>query len=126
MKLRIKGNSIRLRLTKPDLERFAANGTLSETLDFGEGESGLTYTLSVATDNDDMLRADFDGGELRVTLPAVQSAEWTSTERVGLTGEAQNGITILVEKDFACLTPRHGEDESEMFSNPLASHCEAA
>jgi hypothetical protein len=27
-------------------------------------------------------------------------------------------LTILVEKDFACLTPREGEDESDMFPNP--------
>ena len=26
--------------------------------------------------------------------------------------------TILVEKDFQCLAPREGEDESDMFPHP--------
>jgi hypothetical protein len=29
-------------------------------------------------------------------------------------------LRILVEKDFACLAPREGEDESDMFPNPLS------
>ena len=28
-------------------------------------------------------------------------------------------LNILVEKDFACLAPREGEDESDMFPHPL-------
>ena len=29
-------------------------------------------------------------------------------------------LAILVEKDFACLAPREGEDESDMFPHPDA------
>jgi hypothetical protein len=28
-------------------------------------------------------------------------------------------LSILVEKDFACLSPREGEDEMELFPHPL-------
>ncbi|MGH8167708.1 MAG: DUF7009 family protein [Woeseiaceae bacterium] len=28
-------------------------------------------------------------------------------------------LSILVEKDFACLAPREGEDDSDKFPNPL-------
>jgi hypothetical protein len=30
-------------------------------------------------------------------------------------------LKILVEKDFACLAPREGEDESDMFPHPKAA-----
>ncbi len=30
-----------------------------------------------------------------------------------------DALKILVEKDSACLTPREGEDESDMFLHPL-------
>jgi len=29
-------------------------------------------------------------------------------------------LSILVEKDFACLAPREGEDETDMYPNPKA------
>ena len=37
MKLRIKGNSIRLRLLRSEVERFTANGKISEEVRFGPG-----------------------------------------------------------------------------------------
>ena len=30
-----------------------------------------------------------------------------------------NSLKILVDKDFACLAPREGEDESDMIPHPL-------
>lgn len=30
-------------------------------------------------------------------------------------------LKILLEKDFACLAPREGEDESELYSHTLAA-----
>ena len=35
MKIRIKGNSIRLRLTKTEVDNFAANGFVEEKTEFG-------------------------------------------------------------------------------------------
>jgi hypothetical protein len=53
---------------------------------------------------------------------------WASSEQVSITGEQQhnNGdkLVILVEKDFACLAPREGEDESDMFPHPQAGEAE--
>ena len=47
-----------------------------------------------------------------------------STEQVAIAGEQRldDGalLTLLVEKDFACLAPRPGEDESDMFPHPEA------
>ena len=45
MKIRIKGNSLRYRLTKTDVERFSSDGYLQEQTVFGNGM--LTYALQV-------------------------------------------------------------------------------
>jgi hypothetical protein len=34
-------------------------------------------------------------------------------------------LGILVEKDFACLAPREGEDESDMYPHPEAKQGES-
>ena len=43
MKIRIKGNAIRYRLTRSDVDKFSANGYIEETTDFGR--QTLTYAL---------------------------------------------------------------------------------
>jgi hypothetical protein len=61
---------------------------------------------------------------LTVRLPEAAVLEWAGAEQVSLAGEQvlDDGETlrILVEKDFACLTPREGEDESDMYAHPDA------
>jgi hypothetical protein len=47
---------------------------------------------------------------------------WAASEQVSIEGEQTlddgEKLSILVEKDFACLAPRPGEDESDMYANP--------
>ncbi len=46
MKLRIRGNSLRLRVTRPELEQLASGRPVIERLTFGAGAQ-LRYELSV-------------------------------------------------------------------------------
>ena len=50
--------------------------------------------------------------------------QWAESENVSIASEQllDDGgqLKILVEKDFACLAPREGEDESDMFPHPDA------
>jgi hypothetical protein len=52
---------------------------------------------------------------------------WAASELVSIDGEQglDDGsvLRILVEKDFACLAPRAGEDESDMFPHPGSEPC---
>ncbi len=61
---------------------------------------------------------------LTVRLPESTVLAWATTEQVSIAGEQSLGdgdkLSILVEKDFTCLAPREGEDESDMFPNPNA------
>ena len=44
MKLRLRGNSLRLRLSQTDLRAFLETGAVRETTAFG-GDSAVTYAL---------------------------------------------------------------------------------
>lgn len=120
MKLRIKGNSIRLRLTRSEVAEFAQTGKFGETSFFGPGRGDqLIYSIEV-TDSDS-LSASFRDGRLTVHIPQHLADEWTSTENVGIEGVSSIGsygeIHILVEKDFVCLT-RDDEDPNENYPHP--------
>lgn len=66
--------------------------------------------------------AIFADNAIIVRLPETQVQAWANSEQVSITGEQalndSGSLSILVEKDFACLAPRPGEDESDMFEHP--------
>lgn len=123
MKLRIRGNSIRLRLTKGEVEQFAKSGFVEETLEFGPDQTAFKYQLIARSDETELAR--FDDGRLFVSVPLEEVNAWTTSDQVGLeySQPIDHGRTlrILVEKDFACLTERAGEDDSDAFDNPLSA-----
>jgi hypothetical protein len=122
VKIRIRDNSIRLRLTKGEVDAIRDNGVVTSTTGFPGGRR-FSYSLesSPASVNP---AAFYSDNEIRVRLPETQVLAWTTTEQVSIAGEQvlDDGekLSILVEKDFACLEPRPGEDEADMFSHPGA------
>ncbi len=74
------------------------------------------------------LAAIYSDNEIRIRLPETQVLAWAATEQVSIEGEQTlddgEKLSILVEKDFACLAPRPGEDESDMYANPDADSAE--
>ncbi len=121
MKLRIKGNSIRLRLTQSEIRQIGAGQTVREEVCFGTGH--LAYALH-ADPAIHAPEARFREGEILVRLPADVATRWALTEQVGIeervAGSAGNQLHILIEKDFQCLHKRPGEDESDHYKNPAA------
>ena len=120
MKLRIQGNSIRVRLTQTEVNNLGEGIDCISHLDFPNGNR-LSYRLSVAT----ALACDFSDNVITVSLPKTAVKAWATTDQVGIKGDLnlENGdkLSILVEKDFQCLTER-AEDESDLFPNPKESH----
>jgi hypothetical protein len=61
---------------------------------------------------------------LTVRVPHLDIVRWADSDQVTISADQKLGdgdtLAILVEKDFACLAPRDGEDESDMFPNPRA------
>lgn len=122
MKLRIQDNSIRLRLTRGEVDRVQREGQVTAAAAF-PGGSKLRYALESATGAGG-IEASFTADRLVVRVPEPAVRQWASSEQVSMAGEqpldSGERLAILVEKDFACLTPREGEDESDMFPHPLA------
>src|SRR5262245_17428494 len=119
MKLRIRGNSIRLRLTKGEVDQFRTKGEVSESVNFGD--SVMRYSLRAAVDGD-MPCASFGDGELSIIVPKHYGDAWAESDEVGIEGAQPVGdgqaLRILIEKDFECLAERPGEDDSDAFPNP--------
>ena len=113
MKLRIKGNSIRLRLTQSEVDSLAASGFVRESVSFGE----KTFEYEIRSDIDgDALTADLVGTTIVVSVPASRVQGWAATDSVSI--EQEGTPYLLIEKDFACLSERPREDDSDAFPNP--------
>jgi hypothetical protein len=122
MKLRIRGNSIRLRLGESEVAQLAREGRVADSIQFSMSPlGGLAYTIVTSPDEKEIL-ARYANNEIKITVPAAAAKQWANSEQVGLTrvqpvGDAAE-LSILIEKDFRCLAPRPGEDESDSFVNP--------
>jgi len=121
MKLRVRNNSIRLRLTQTEVAAFAMSGAVEETIEFGlTADKRLIYRVEQAAV--EIVRADFAEGKITISVPASQADNWAKTNKIGIKAEQDLGdgktLKILIEKDFACLDVREGEDESDAFPHP--------
>lgn len=117
MKLRIKGNSVRLRLTKSEVEKLCNNSSLEERTIFGDGV--FKYSIQ-CKDNLNELSAKFENGVLTVYIPTSFTNGWNSNDVIGFSSPSGNELNILVEKDFKCLDETT-EDQSDNFENPHTS-----
>lgn len=123
MKLRICGDSVRLRLKRGEVKRIASGQDLEEQTRFAG--SALTYRLEAHQNAD--FSASFDEGTIVVRLPKTRVLEWAGSDAVSLFSEqthADTGaLSILIEKDFSCLAPGHHrncEDDEDTFPHPSA------
>lgn len=122
MKLRTRTNSIRLRLSQGEVARLADEGAVEERIFVGPGEDDVLVYRLVAKASATSVFAMLDGRTLTVTLPQKEAVAWAKSDTVGIAKDvpAPGGRTlgILIEKDFACLKPRVGEDDTDAFPNP--------
>ncbi|HEV8037329.1 MAG TPA: hypothetical protein VGP62_00600 [Bryobacteraceae bacterium] len=119
MKLRLHGNSLRLRLNQAEVAQFSKTGYVEESIEFSPGAS-LCYILE-SSSKITTPRAVFQNSELRIQVSCAASKEWATTDRVGISGEQSlaNGkpLSILIEKDFKCM---HGDNtDADAYPNPM-------
>src|SRR5690606_14442642 len=119
MKIRTKGNSIRYRLTKTEVETFCKVGFFEERTEFREHI--FKYVLR-SKENISHLEADFKNDTISMYLPEQSKKEWANSEHVGFQHSFSIGngkeLHLLLEKDFVCLDET-GEDQSDNYPNPL-------
>jgi hypothetical protein len=116
MKIRISKNSLRYRLTRSEVERFATEGIIEETVLIGG--TALTYILYRETIETPVVT--YADNVIKFTVPELTAHNWTNTESVGFNHTDQHGLFLLVEKDFVCLD-NVAEDQSDNYPNPLAA-----
>lgn len=120
MKLRLLEDSIRLRLLEPEVSEIAAgNAVLGKTAMPG---GTLYYKLSVGGED---VSSQFKDATIEVMISESIAHEWASTEQVSIRGTSRldEGETrILIEKDFTCINPAEGEDQTGTFANPNIQH----
>ncbi len=134
MKLRIRGNSLRLRLLRGEVQQFAETGRVSETIRFGASPAAeLSYILE--TDEEiKQITTDFTDNQITVKIPDEIARNWVETDEVtleseqpiengkqsgaGKNGESEIVLKILIEKDFVCLDRKNDPDNSDAFPHP--------
>jgi len=84
MKLRIRGNSLRFRLTQGEVARLLAKDRVSESVHFSSAtEDMLTYSLE-AREHAAQLWAHFGNREILVNIPTQLVESWANTNQVGI------------------------------------------
>jgi len=122
MKIRIKGNSIRLRLTKTEVENFGKDGVFNEETQMLGGVFRYQLKRSNSYEN---LAAEWIADENKIVfyMPEKIANEWVESNEVGFQHKMQladgNELFLLIEKDFVCLDNTF-EDQSDNYPNPNA------
>ena len=121
MKLRIQGNSIRLRLLRSEVTRFIEEGRIAETVRFASADQAFfTYALEHEAGAAGV-EVRYKPSEAVVILPESEARSWAETERVGIYASVNIGnhgdLAVAIEKDFACLDLSDAENH-DTFPNP--------
>ncbi len=123
MKLRVRFNSVRLRLTKTEVSTLQCQGECAELIKFPGGAS-LAYSLRAS--DSPAVHAEFEQGTVKIKVPRQDIAKWSGTDAVGIYATVDaSGETlhVSIEKDFQCLDLSTQEDQSDMFANPSTGSC---
>jgi hypothetical protein len=121
MKLRIRTNTLRLRLNQKEVEGLAAGQTLKEQIDFPGGTS-LAYSLGSSPAADPQVF--FANGKIQITAPHALLMNWVSGEDLGLHLSLPTGaepLKISIEKDLVCIDGPVEERDPHAFPRELAS-----
>ncbi|KAA6456946.1 hypothetical protein DYQ86_24200 [Acidobacteria bacterium AB60] len=127
MKLRIKGDSLRLRIAPSEVARLLQSGRIEETIHFGPApDACLTYALETAPGQQASVTVRSRQHEITVLVPEELARRWAVAEDVGIYGEmptAAGRLELAVEKDFACLD-KSAADNQDTYPNPnLGVNC---
>lgn len=120
MKLRLKKNSIRLRLQISEITQLRESGYVEEEIKFSPTQT-FTYSIHIK-ENENQVSSGFLNNSVKINIPNQIAKPWLETDQVSIEhSQVVNeglSLNILLEKDFQCLSPR--ENETDMYPNPEA------
>lgn len=122
MKLRIRGNSLRLRISRSEMAKLVESGTIEDTIHFAPSpDAKLTYALHLAA-ADSEISVEYLPQRVTVVLSTGAATRWATSDAVGIYGSSDTSagpLELIVEKDFACIDGNEPSDE-DAFPNPNA------
>ena len=117
MKLRIKGNSLRLRMTRSEVARLGTGEPVEESTEFSPNQI-LRYRIQPGEGPDEVF-ASFESGLALVMVSADRIRQWAFSSEVGIYG-ASAALDIAIEKDFRCLTRPEERSDPDVYPHPDA------
>jgi len=127
MKLRIKGNSLRLRVTPSEVSQLLREGAIREHVQLtANPKDRLTYAV-ISSLSGPTTTVTYPLGSITVSVPEIELKKWAGSDDVGVYTDVALGddqvLSVAIEKDFACLDLSDAENE-DTFPNPnLAAAC---
>ena len=119
MKLRIRGNSVRIRVTRSEVARLSEGERVEQATQFSP-----TARLRSSVEPSSRVGApvaELSDSSIRVLLPQGQVRAWANSDQVTIDAMQDAGegtlLQILVEKDFQCIHSR-SEESADAFPNP--------
>ncbi len=115
MKLRLLGNTVRLRMARSEVEQLTESGIVEEAVEFLPHP--LVYMIHISKENN-QIEASFLNGWITISVPEKIAREWAAGNEVGIRGSFR-GVSVLIEKDWNCL---HGDEpqNQDRFPRPAA------
>jgi hypothetical protein len=118
MKIRIKDNSIRYRLTKSEVQQLGQHNYIGKQTQFVNAV--FRYQI-IVKENIQELSAEFTDNCITLSMPKFLAQHWYTNDIITHKNEMllPNGesLFLLLEKDFICLDHTH-EDQSDNYQNP--------
>ncbi|WP_405410776.1 DUF7009 family protein [Maribacter sp. Asnod1-A12] len=121
MKIRIKGDSIRFRLTQTEVKSLSENGKINDHTNFGIIKFNYGVVLNSAIEQ---LRISFENNSIILEMPEATGKTWFTNDIITydhtMKTSSGNDLYLLLEKDFTCLDNTI-EDQSDNYPNPKLS-----
>ncbi len=118
MKLRLRGNSIRLRLTQTEVGLLGSGGQVTDSTALGP-ELFLEFGVRPGAHEHIEISATAHG--FFILVPQNTLSHWASGDEEGFEAEVRisdsETTRVTVQKDYACLKPR-GEEDHDAFAHP--------
>ena len=112
---------MRLRLSRSEVDLVGQGKEVEESTSF-PGGGKLQYVLRQSPGKTSVVKTnEGDKSCINVIVDQNKAKEWAESEEVGLFGAEPlvlGSLELLIEKDFACLNPREGSEDSDSYPNP--------
>jgi hypothetical protein len=113
MKIRIKGNTVRYRLSKSEVKQLMEKGYVEEETIFPTNT--FSYKL-LAKKEIECLEAEFLYHTITMFIPDIEAKSWYDSDQITYKNTYEN-LTLILEKDFVCLD-HSDEDQTDNYQNP--------